>query len=424
MSDTPQGEASVAARGSAQRTGLGRRYWWLWTSSGLSNLADGIVKVAMPLIAVRYTQSPTLIAGLAFALTLPWLLFALPAGAFADRWDRRKAMLGANGARAALLAALGIVLVADLGSIWALFVIAFCVGVAETLYDTCAQSFLPAVVDRDQLSRANGRLYAVELTANQFTGPPIGGVLVVVGAAAAFLTPVALWILAIGALLLVRGSFRVERANRTTLRADIVEGVRFLRRHTVLRTLAAMTGVSNLAMNAAGAVLVLYLVGPESAAGLTDPQYGLLMTATAVGGLLGSVVADRVERRIGRRRSLVTTVVGSAVMVGLPALTANPWAIGAAFFVGGLSIVLWNVIVVSLRQRIAPARLLGRVNSAYRLVAWGTMPLGAVLGGVLANLFGLRALFAVMGLLTLTLLALLPLLSDRALDEAEKAAVA
>jgi MFS family permease len=405
-----------------QNGSLGGAYWRLWASSGLSNVADGIVKVAMPLVAVRYTQSPTLIAGLAFALSLPWLLFALPAGAFADRWDRRNTMLWANGARAAALGALGIVMVLDAGSIWALYLIAFVVGIAETLYDTSAQSFLPAVVHRDQLSRANGRLYAAELTANQFIGPPVGGVLVVVGAGLAFLTPVALWVLAIGALVLVRGSFRIDRPERATLRADIAEGLRFLWRSKVLRILAIATGMTNMAANAAGAVLVLYLVGPESPGGLTDPQYGLLMTATAVGGLLGSVVADGVERRLGRSRSLAVSVIGSVVFVAAPAVTANAWVIGVAFFVGGVTVVVWNVIAVSLRQRITPDRLLGRVNSGYRLVAWGTIPLGALLGGLLATLFGLRAVFALMGAAILALLLLLRLLSDDALDAAERAA--
>jgi MFS family permease len=262
---------------------LGPRYRWLWVSSGLSNLADGVFKVALPLIAIRYTQSPTLIAGLAFALTLPWLLFALPAGAFADRWDRRVAMLGANGARVTLLAALAIAVWLDVGALWALFVVAFGVGAAETVYDTSAQSFLPKVVAREQLAKANGRLYAAELTANQFIGPPLGGVLVVLGVGVAFLTPAALWLLAIGALMFIHGSFRIERPVRTTLRADIAEGQRFLWCNRVLRTLAVMTGVSNLTINGSFAVLVLYLVGPGSAGGLTDPEFGLLLTAGAVG---------------------------------------------------------------------------------------------------------------------------------------------
>src|SRR5689334_679327 len=169
-------------------TGLGAPFWWLWTSSGISNLADGVLKVALPLVAIRYTDSPTLIAGLTFALTLPWLLFALPAGALADRLDRRRAMLGANLARAALLGALAVAVVLDLGSIWLLYAVALLIGVSETLYDTSAQSILPLVVPRERLSRANGRLYAAELAANQFVGPPLGGVLVSAGVALAFAT--------------------------------------------------------------------------------------------------------------------------------------------------------------------------------------------------------------------------------------------
>ena len=401
---------------------LGTAYWQLWTASGLSNLADGVFKIALPLVAIRFTRSPTLIAGLTFALTLPWLLFALQAGALADRLDRRRAMLGANLARGALLAALVIVVWLDLGAIWTLYVVALSVGVAETIYDTSAQTILPQLVRRDQLSRANGRLYAAELTANQFVGPPLGGLLVAAGAAVAFTAPAALWAVAVGALMLVRGPFRIPRDRPTTMRADIAEGLRFLWRHRLLRTLAVMVGVFNFASNAAWSILVLYAVGPESAMGLSEPSYGLLLTATAAGSVIGSLIAAPVERRLGRARSLLLTVVGSAVLVGAPAVTADPYLIGAAFFVGGITIVIWNVITVSLRQRVTPDRLLGRANSGYRLVAWGTMPLGAAAGGLLAQLFGLRAVFAVMAALTLALLAGMTTVTDHAMDAAERAA--
>ena len=135
---------------------LGVGYRRLWTSAALSNLADGVVKVALPLVAIDFTRSPVLIAGLTFAFTLPWLVFALPAGALVDRMDRRSVMLGANVVRAALLAVLVAAVALHLGSIWALYVIAVGVGVAETLYDTASQSILPQIVHRDQLSKANG----------------------------------------------------------------------------------------------------------------------------------------------------------------------------------------------------------------------------------------------------------------------------
>ncbi|MDQ3771675.1 MAG: MFS transporter [Actinomycetota bacterium] len=404
----------------AVRPPLGIGYWRLWSSSGLSNLADGIVKVALPLVALRFTRSPTLIAGLTVALTLPWLLFALPAGALADRLDRRRAMLGANVVRASLLAVLVLAVMVDAGSIWALYVVGLCIGVAETIYDTSAQSILPQVVARDQLSRANGRLYAAELTANEFVGPPLAGVLVAAGAAIAFATPVALWAIAVAALLFVRGPFRIERDQRTTMRADIVEGLRFLWRHRILRTLAVMVGAFNFASNATWAILVLYAVGPASAMGLSEPAFGLLLSTTAAGGLFGSFVAERVERRLGRALSLVLTTLGGALMIGVPAVTADPFVIGVGFFVGGVAIVIWNVIQVSLRQRITPDRLLGRVSSGHRLVAWGMRPLGAAAGGLLAQILGLRAVFVIMAVVALTLLAGMTVVTERAMDAAER----
>jgi MFS family permease len=402
---------------------LGPSYWRLWTSSGVSNLADGILKVALPLVAIRFTDSPTLIAGLAFALMIPWLLFALPAGALADRLDRRKAMLGANAVRAALLGVLAVTAMVDVGSIWLLYAVAFSIGIAETIYDTAAQSILPLIVSRDQLSRANGRLFAAELTANEFVGPPLGGFLVAAGVALTFTTSAGLWVVAIGALLLVRGPFRVERTHRTTMRADIAEGLRYLWRHRLLRTLAVMVGVFNFASNAVFAVFVLYAVGPDSAIGLSEPAFGLLFAMIAAGSLVGSLVAERAEARLGRARSLMLTIVGSALLFGGPALTSNAYAIGAAFFVGGITGAVWNVITVSLRQRITPDRLLGRLNSSYRLVAWGSRPLGAIAGGVLAQALGLRAVFAIMAVLALTLAAGMTRVTDRAMDAAEREAV-
>jgi MFS family permease len=389
-------------------------------SSAMSNLADGIVKVALPLVAIRFTDSPTLIAGLAFALMIPWLLFALPAGALADRLDRRRAMVGANTVRAVLLAALVLTVITGIGSIWVLYAVAFCIGIAETIYDTSAQSIMPQLVSRDLLSRANARLFAAELTANEFVGPPLSGVLVAAGVALAFATPAALWVLAVAVLLLVPGTFRVEREQHTTMRRDIAEGLRFLWRHHLLRTLAAMVGVNNFATNAIWAILVLYAVGPGSAIGLSEPTYGLLLSAVTAGSLFGFLVAEQVAQRLGRARSLLLTIFGGALFVGAPAITTNPFLIGALFFVGGLTNAIWNLVTVSLRQRVTPDRLLGRVNSGYRLVAWGTRPLGAVAGGLLAQVLGLRAVFLIMALLILTNVAGMTKVTNKSMDAAER----
>jgi len=399
---------------------LGVTYWRLWASAGLSNLADGIVKIALPLVAIHVTRSPVLIAGLAFVFTVPWLLFALPAGALVDRLDRRRVMLGANAVRATLLALLAIAVAVHVASIWVLYVVAICVGVAETLYDTASQSILPQIVAREQLSRANGRLYAMELGAAEIIGPPFGGLLVGIGALAAFATPVGMWIVALGALLLVRGRFRLPRTERTTLRADIAEGLRFLLRHRLLRRFALLVGIFNFTGNAMNAILVLYAVGPASPMKLSAQAYGLLLTAFAIGSIGASFCAERFERRIGRARSLLLSMVGTVVRCLVPAVTTDVYVIAAAFVVSGFGTMLWNIITVSLRQRMTPDRLLGRLNSCYRLLAWGTIPLGAAAGGLLAQWFGLRLVFVVMTGVTLLSFLLMRSVTDPAIAAAER----
>lgn len=404
----------------ADRPPLGGAFWRLWTSSGLSNLADGVAKIVLPLVAVRLTRSPTLIAGLTFALTLPWLAFALPAGVLADRLDRRRTMIGANLVRASLLGALALGLLTDVASIWVLYLVALGIGVAETLYDTSAQSILPQIVPRPLLSRANGRLYAVELTANEFVGPPLGGFLVAAGVVFAVAAPGALWVVALVALLLVPGRFRVERPEPTTMREDVVEGLRFLWRNRVLRSLALMVGGFNFASNAVFALLVLYAVGPESAMGLSEPGFGVLLTSVAAGSLLGSFLAERIEARLGRARSLIVGFLAGALTIAAPGLTTEPYLVAVGLFVGGIGVVIANVVTVSLRQTITPDRLLGRVNSGYRLVAWGSRPLGAATGGFLAEAVGLRPVFLIMAGLTLALLLGMRVVTDAAMVAAER----
>lgn len=399
---------------------LGASFAKVWSASVLSNLADGVLKLAVPVVAVRYTDSPMLIAGLGIAVSLPWLVLALPAGAIADRVDRRWAMLVANCSRVVVAVILAVALAADLRSIWLLYVAALAVGIAEVFYDTASQTLLPQVVDRSALPTANSRLYAGELTANNFVGPPLGGFLVAAAAALAFGVPAVLWALAVAMLAWVPGSYRAHRDGPpTSLRADIAEGFRHLFGHRVLRTLAIMTGVSNFASSAGFAVFVLFAVGPASPMGLTEPEYGLLSTAMAIGAVIGSLSAARLTAWLGRSRSIGLGVFTFTLSVGAPALTANPWLIGAAWLLSGVGVALWNVIVVSLRQQLTPDALLGRMNSCYRLLAWGSIPLGNLAGGLLAEAFGLQPTFAIAaGLSLVTGLGLL-VVRDSAIAAAE-----
>jgi len=189
--------------------------------------------------------------------------------------------------------------------------------------------------------------------------------------------------------------------------------------HRLLRTLAAMTGLFNFATNATFAVFALYAAGPSSAMGLTEVGFGLLFATLAAGNLVGALLADPIIRRLGRSRSLFLGILGGVGTVGIAALTTSPLVIAAAFVIGGLTNALWNVVAVSLRQRITPDRILGRINSSYRLVAWGTRPLGAAAGGLLGELLGLRAVFTVAAALILVTLLGMIQVTETAISAAE-----
>lgn len=399
---------------------LGRSFWVLVSSSGLSNLADGVFKVALPLLAIVYTRSPALVAGIEFVRALPWLLGSLHVGALTDRLDRRRTMVTANGLRAAFLAVPAIAIAADSGSLAMLYIAAIGTGMCEVFYDTASQSILPSLVSGQQLDRANGRLLAVELGTQQFVGPAVGGALVAVALASAFITSAALWIAALVALLVLPGRYRPPRDGpRTSMRSDIREGVSFIVQRPVLRTMALMVGMGNLATSACGAVLVLFAVGPTSTLGLGEPQYGFFLAVPATGGLVGGFAPERLIERLGRTRALTVSVVGIAGFVAVPAITSNVVVIAAVFFTSGITMMLWNIATVSFRQRVTPDHLLGRVNSCYRLVAWGTQPLGALLGGLLGQWFGVRSVFAIMGLLAAAALIPNRKLTECALADAE-----
>jgi len=367
----------------------------LVSASGLSNLADGVFQITLPLVALGITRDPGAFASVTLVGRLPWLLFSLPAGALADRLDRRRTMTLVNVARAAMIGGLALVVAADLEGLWLLYLVAFGLGVGETLFDTAAQSILPNVVqDPGRLSKANGRLYGVELTANQFIGPPIGGLIAGVTLAGALAGSAAAYAVAAAVLMLLVGHFRPIRnaIGPQRMRADIAEGVRYLAGHRLLRTLAICVGISNLASTATFAVFPLYAVDPGPM-GLSGAGFGVLLATLAAGSVIGSLFVHRIERRLGRRRILLLSTLTFPLFPLVPALTPSVAWIATAFFAGSALIVGWNIVTVSLRQRIVPDHMLGRVNSCYRLLAWGTMPLGAALSGVLGSRWGLDAVF-------------------------------
>jgi MFS family permease len=403
----------------ARTPSLGPNYRKLWSAAAVSNLADGVFVVALPLIAVSLTNSPALVAGVSIAGRLPWLVFVLVAGALADRLDRRATMRNVQLLRVLVVGLMVVLALADGLSLPVLYVAAFVLGIGETLFDTAAQSIMPNIVPRELLSRANGRLYAVELTMNAFVGPPLGGFLVAIS------VPLALGGSAIGyglaalGLALLIGTFKPTPVGPAgAMIRQIRDGLEFLWRNPVLRPLAIMVAASNLAGSAVTAIFVLYVVSPGPM-GLDEIGYGLLITSMAVGGVAGSLIEERLELRIGRSNVLFGVVIVSGSVMLIPAVTANVAVVGAGMVAMGASFTMWNIITVSLRQRITPDHLLGRMNASYRLFAWGVMPVGALLGGLLAEVLGLHAVFVAAAATSLAMLFFRRYLTDAALDAAE-----
>lgn len=398
---------------------LGPEYRKLWSASTISNLGDGVTLTAGPLLAASITRDPVLVAGVAFAQRVPWLLFPLISGALVDRLDRRRVMGYVDAARTALIGALGVAVLLGGASLPLMYAVFFLVGTLETLFDNASQAILPAVVSREQLERANSRLLGAQIVSNQLAGPPLGGLLFSVAVAVPFLLDAGTFAAAAALVLALRGRFRPERkegAPPTTLVAEIGEGLRWLWNHRLIRTLAVMLGVFNMTLAATDAILVLFA---QDVLGLGSFGYGVLLTSGAVGGVIGSLMADRIIVWLGSGGALQAAVLISAVVIGAVALTESAFVVWAVFLLIGLTGVVWNVITVSFRQAVVPQEIFGRVNSVYRLLGWGGISVGALLGGLLARSFGLTAPFwfaaaalAIMFLLTL------PLVNNRTVAQA------
>ena len=402
------------------RRGLGADYRRLWTAAAVSTLGDGVREAALPLLAAALTRDPTKVAAVAFAGRLPWLLFSLVSGALVDRIDRRRVMWTVDTARTVVVFGLATAVLFDATSIPLLMGVAFVLGIGETLFDNAAQALMPSVVGRDHLEVANSRLFAAQISSQEFVGPPLGSFLLVAAASAPFFVDGATFVAA-AVLVLAMGRGRPAREpreadTRRPLRREIGEGLRWLWHHRLLRTLALMLGVWNLLTTASGAVFVLFATRDLH---VSDSGYGLLFSAGAVGSLVGTVFATRIIRRFGPGRALVTAVVLSGLLDLGVALTSNAYLVGLYGAAGSLLAIVWNVITVSLRQAIIPDELLGRVNSVYRFLGWGMMPIGAALGGLVASAFGLRSLYWIGGVVLLAMAVVtFRTVNDRAIAQA------
>ena len=396
-------------------TRLGSAYWRLWWANAVSYAGDGALVSALPLFAVTVTRDPRLIALVSAAMFLPWLLLSLPAGAIVDRHDRVALMWRSQAVQFAIMGVLTVLITTHAAGVAVLAAAGFLLGCAEVVFSNAEQSALPALVPADLLARANGNQQVVLTIGETFAGPPLGSALFAVRAALPFgLDAVSF----AGSAALLAGLPRTERSravrpcSEQRMRAQIAEGVRWLAGHRLLRTVALLLGVSNFSSQMGQATLVLLATQTLH---VGTRGYGLLWTAAAVGSVLGGLVNPAITRRLGLLPSLIVAMAAFAVAdagVGL----APDFAVAAALMAcNGFFVTMWNIVTVTMRQRIVPAELLGRVNSAYRMIGWGLMPLGALAGGFIAHAAGLRAAYIVAGVLSaVALLAALPVLASAA----------
>jgi MFS family permease len=378
---------------------LGDRYWKLFIGSAVSNLGDGMSLIAYPWLASAVTRNPLLIGLVSVANRLPWLVFSLPAGVLTDRVDRRRTMVACDSLRAVLTLVVALVVFAAQGSLpgtgavdsvtgtrtglyLLLLSVTVLLGVAEVLRDNCGQTMMPALVRTDQLEHANGRLWSAELVGNAFAGPPLGSLLLSVSFALPFFFDAGSFAFGAGMVFLIAGQYRPPRpegGQRLPWRVELAEGVRWLRGHELLWPMAIILGLLNAMSMLTFATFVLF---GQEVLGTSPRTFALVTMGAAVGGVIGSLAAPRASRFLGAGPSLALTMVGGAVASAMLVVTSS-WGVAfAAFGVEALLGSMWNVITVSLRQAIIPDRLLGRVNSVYRFLGWGMMPIGSLLGGL------------------------------------------
>jgi MFS family permease len=378
------------------KSALGPRFHRLLLSSGLANLADGIGVVAWPWLASLITRDPLAIALVSMAQKLPWFLFALPSGVITDRFDRRHLVIAMDLLRFVTLAALSAAMlvpgllpqipVADFPRDLLYFLLllsALIVGFAEVLRDNSAVTLLPAIVPHARLETANGRMGSIETVMNMMIGPPLAGFVIALALPLAF----GLYGLAFafaGLLVLsIPGTFRTERPEPRHWVTEIREGTTYLFARPLLRDLAIGLGVLN-------AVDIMLLTGQvlyaQEVMGLNSAEYGLLLTGLAAGGLLGGLLGERIIRRFGASACLRATIAGCIVWALVVLFLPQPPLVWAVLVLSNLTGMVWNIITVSLRQRLIPPHLLGRVNSVYRFFGLGTMPLGVLMAGVSVTL--------------------------------------
>lgn len=356
----------------------------LWAASSLSNLADGVAFVAIPLIAASLTQDPRLIAGLSLCYAAIRLLFALPVGVWVDRFDRRNLFSSANILRGIALLVLALAFHFSGPNLLVLYLAMAFIAILEGTADTVAIALLPQLVSAERVDQANSKIAATQLITDEFAGPPLGGFLFAFAAAIPLYAMGGLWAVAgLIALALPRGARpTVGSGERQRIWVEAGKGIRWLVKHRLVGALAMISGLASVGYMMAFSILVLFA---KEQLGLDSTGYGLLLAFSALGGLAGSAVAPKLRHVLGYRNVILGSIALGSLSLGVLAFSTSALLAGIMLALYIMHAVIWNICSLSLRQQLVPEHLMGRVSAASRVLGLAGLALGSVVGGLLGN---------------------------------------
>jgi MFS family permease len=378
---------------------LGSAFDRIWVASITTNLADGLLKVAAPLLAVTLTDSPFLISLLSALVMLPWLFFAIPIGGLVDRVDRRLALAGANATRFLITAIVALLIATDAMSIYWLYVATFIIGICEVLVDTTSQSLIPQVVEEKNLDRANSRLQVSETVIQEFVGAPMSGLLYSIAIVIPFIANSAGFVIATILVLLVPPQLvkdlkESSGRNQSTFKKDLSIGLKFMFAHQRIRKIVFITTSIGFFASLSSATAVLFVLKVLE---VPTRSFGLVMAIQGAGGVLGGLLAPKLSSRWGRGPVMAISITTTCLSMIATGFAPNVYLFIVFGFAIAFFITNWNILLMASYQTMIPNELFGRVHGARRTFVWGLMPIGALVGGWIATI-DLRLPFVVGGL--------------------------
>ncbi len=386
---------------------MGPAFNRLWAGSIISNLADGVLIAAAPLLAITLTDSTVLISIIGAMVMLPWLLFAIPIGAMVDRVDRRFILASSNAIRSGVIGVLALGVATGHVTIYWLIASAFVIGVCEVATDTTTQSLIPQILDKEHYEKGNSRLQISETVIQGFIGSPLSG----------FLYALAMWlpfffnsigyavatVLALSIPIQYLQDVRIENSKqiKSHFFQDIKFGIAYLYNHKVLRRLVLTTATIGVCYSMGTATMVLFIIKELE---LAPRYFGVILVIQGIGAVLGAIIAPKASKRFGRSIMMTMGISLSSVVLLLQGFSPNIYVFVALATLGGFAIAQWNILLMATYQTIIPNELYGRIHGTRRTLVWGLMPIGSIIGGVLAH-YSLRLPMYVGGVIA-TIIAL------------------